>query len=163
MNVKHLQTNKSFHKNKILINSNHTGGGGKFAPLLLFLRFPEKMFLATYNERLCQFLFWFGQKNFLKGKYRVHSLYFVKNPYMISCTDFRKSVHKIRTSVHKIRTSGFKSVHMLFKFYLFFTCHSCIWKVMSLEPYIFSQDIGWKKTVIWFSMKKRYEFCLNRV
>jgi len=82
---------------------------------------------------------------------------------MISCTDFRKSVHKIRTSVHKIRTSGFKSVHMLFKFYLFFTCHSCIWKVMSLEPYIFSQDIGWKKTVIWFSMKKRYEFCLNRV
>ena len=98
--------------------------------------------------------------------YRVHSLYFVKNPYnpyMISCTDFRKSVHKIRTSVHKIRTSGFKSVHMLFKFYLFFTCHSCIWKVMSLEPYIFSQDIGWKKTVIWFSMKKRYEFCLNRV
>ena len=95
--------------------------------------------------------------------YRVHSLYFVKNPYnpyMISCTDFRKSVHKIRTSVHKIRTSGFKSVHMLFKFYLFFTCHSCIWKVMSLEPYIFSQDIGWKKTVIWFSMKKDTSFVL---
>ena len=61
-----------------------------------------------------------------KNVLNLYSLYFVKNPYnpyMISCTDFRKSVHKIRTSVHKIRTSGFKSVHMLFKFHLFFTCH----------------------------------------
>ena len=101
--------------------------------------------------------------------YRVHSLYFVKNPYnpyMISCTDFRKSVHKIRTSVHKIRTSGFKSVHMLFKFYLFFTCHSCIWKVMSLEPYIFSQYIvGWQdihqKWLKIFFLQARYSKCVS--
>ena len=99
-----------------------------------------------------------------RAKFRVHSLYFVKNPYnpyMISCTDFRKSVHKIRTSVHKIRTSGFKSVHMLFKFYLFFTCHSCIWKVMSLEPYIFSQYIGILHSNFW-RKKHWYNFRFNK-
>ena len=96
--------------------------------------------------------------------YRVRSLFFVRNPYnpyMISCTDFRKSVHKIRTSVHKIRTSGFKSVHMLFKFYLFFTCHSCIWKVMSLEPYIFSQYIGILHSNFW-RKKHWYNFRFNK-
>ena len=44
-------------KYSFVLNPKHTEGGGKFAPLILFVHSSWKFFLTTYDKTLCKFLF----------------------------------------------------------------------------------------------------------